>query len=105
MTTRHQRFVRAVLVFAMVLASATARAQETEAPPPARHWVAVQIGFQHWFGATFGVPSGVQTPALAASVIPIDWLEVQLGYTVSVVELPMPDANTSHVGFLTAGLM
>jgi hypothetical protein len=65
----------------------------------------VGIGFSHWFGETFGSPAGVTTPAVTLGWIPLEWLELQVNYAISVVELTVPDGNASHVGFATLALM
>jgi hypothetical protein len=80
-------------------------AAQSEAGPPSPHLVTVQLGFSHWYGGTFGAPIGTFTPALIVGLIPIDFIEIQLSYTVSVVSLELPDASDSHVGFLQATLL
>jgi hypothetical protein len=81
---------------------------EPDVPPPApespsapRHWVSISLGFNHWFGDTFGSPPGVNTPALSVGAIVLEWLELGLSYSVAVASLPLPDGTEGHVGFLT----
>jgi hypothetical protein len=66
----------------------------------------IDVGFSHWLGNTFDAPAGIYTPALTVHVVPIDWLEVVLQYTGSVIEFTIPTAGrTSQIGFVELSLV
>lgn len=65
----------------------------------------ISIGFSHWFGGTFGAPPGMTTPGLTLGLVPTEWLELQLAYSIAAVPLSMPDASESHVGFATLAVL
>jgi hypothetical protein len=79
---------------------------EVVRPPlkaPSRHQLVFSAGFSHWYGDTLGAPVGTYTPGLAVGVRPgIPWIEVGLHYTLSAVELSLPNGSQSHIGFASA---
>ena len=102
-------FVRMFLpIAASFLIAATPPDVETEveAPKPVLPLrFTISVGFQHWYGGTFGAPIGLYTPGLTLGVAPTRWLELQLQYSISVVALAMPDGSKSRVGFATLAVL
>ena len=82
----------------------TAAAPTAEAPVPVKPLrFVVSLGFQHWYGATFGAPIGITTPGLTLGLVLVRFLELQLQYSLAVVPQAMPDGSLSRVGFFTLG--
>lgn len=74
--------------------------------PPLVYRLVIDIGFSHWLGNTFDTPAGIYTPALTIHGVPVDWLEIVLSYTGSVLELVVPTVmRTSQIGFVELSLV
>lgn len=74
--------------------------------PPFHYHLVIDVGFSHWLGSTFDAPAGIYTPALTIHVVPLEWLEVALQYTGSVIEFTIPTATrTSQIGFVELSLV
>lgn len=89
-------------------ATETAPSEEpASAPrPPLVYHLVIDIGFSHWLGNTFEAPAGIYTPALTIHGVPVDWLEIVLAYTGSVLEFTIPTAmRTSQIGFVELSLV
>lgn len=71
--------------------------------------VTISLGFSHWYGDTFGAPIGLSTPGLTVGWVATSWLELQLGYSISVMELPLPNdegsEDRSRIGYLTLAVL
>lgn len=82
---------------------------ETAAPaprPPMIYHLVFDIGFSHWLGHTFDAPAGIYTPALTIHAVPVDWLEIVLMYSGSLLEFTIPTAmRTSQIGFVELSLV
>lgn len=88
--------------------SSTASTPEEEpAPrPPLVYHLVIDIGFSHWLGNTFDAPAGIYTPALTVHGVPVDWLEIVLAYTGSLLEFTIPTVmRTSQIGFVELSLV
>lgn len=80
-------------------------AQPPVAPEPSNHRLALELGFSHWFGETFGSPDGIGTPAISVGVRPgVRFLELRARYAVAVTRLPLPGGGREHVGFASLEL-
>ncbi|MFO0714963.1 MAG: hypothetical protein U0353_34305 [Sandaracinus sp.] len=92
---------------------ATPSSDETATPrrgqpprPPLHYHLVIDVGFSHWLGNTFDAPAGIYTPALTVHVLPLDWLEIALQYSGSVLEFTIPTAGrTSQIGFVELSLV
>lgn len=67
--------------------------------------VTIGLGFSHWYGGTFGAPTGMYTPGITVGFVLFPWLELQAAHTMSVIELTLPDQTQSLVGFETLGVI
>ncbi len=100
----------------MLVAPLPARGQEAAGPgkvdgPTARaspthaYRATISVGFSHWYGDTVGAPIGLSTPGLTVGWVATSWFELQLGYSISITELPLAaddsSATRSRIGYLT----
>lgn len=83
-----------------------AGAEAPAAPARSAHRLAVELGFSHWFGDTFGAPDGFRTPMLSVGVRPgLPFLEVRLRYAVALAGLALPEGGDEVVGFASLELL
>jgi hypothetical protein len=92
----------AALFVALFAATPCVAAEATSTEPgPSAVQFNIQLGFGHWYGATFGSPIGVTTPALTLGVRPgLKWLELRGYYSIAV--RPLENLSTglpTTVGF------